>query len=1186
MISFAVSHHDSYFNFFPQYFFPSAVLKSVLGDGHISSCCRRSGSCLLQGLLMASSTSTSDLIVLSPAVSNATDADSDYDDLPSPDVDCDEADDVHEGQRILPFSKVHDLPLSFKDPMQCMLIPGCVINLKITDVERNQATHMLNPNLYVIQLQHGDYEWVIKRRYKHFQHLHQQLRLFRTALSIPLPTKRHKARRKSCRTAEKRRLPRFPRRPDALLPHDQVQRRAEQLEEYLRNVLKIPLYRNHHEMMSFLEVSPLSFINHLGAKCKEGLIQKRSGGHRASSGCFRLRRGLIDWCGRWRRRWLVVKDSWIAYLRPKDGFVRSVLLMDQDFRIECGFVNTGIHHGIQISNLTRHLLVRCWTRRKAREWKESLTLAAKTTAYDFTRPNRYGSFVPVRNNVQARWFIDGATYFEAVADALENAKEEIFIADWWLSPELYMKRPVIHGEIWRLDHILQRKARQGVKVFVLLYKEVELALGINSLYSKQKLVSMHPNIKVLRHPDHVTGGTLLWAHHEKIICIDQSYAFLGGIDLCYGRWDDYQHRLTDLGGMTRKMSQDGVTGDLCTSSTPKGTPMLRRSHSVSDISSEKGFVNIEFINKQRRRLFSLSPLPQLSPSIQITADSEGSVQATNDIKISVEAPTPHSSQILHPPPSSEENKSDDDEGKNLYLKAGKAVDNDENAKRKYLSKKLKAKRVMQAVARIQGLNKKIHNKSLDSLNAEYQTLDLPDSSMRRTASEIALSELGLQGDPKLWIGKDYTNFIVKDFEHLHKPFQDLVDRHTTPRMPWHDIGVFVQGTAARDVARHFIQRWNFTKFEKAKYHDKYPWLLPKSNDECDVSSLGIFTTNKPRLFCVNSQVLRSVSTWSAGIKVLEQSIHAAYVDVIHNSKHYIYIENQFFISQAAGHKDVFNEISEALYRRILRAYREGSTFRVYVVMPLLPAFEGEIGTGSGTAIQAITHWNYASICRGFNSLCQRLTRDVGDPSAYITFYGLRQFGKLNEKFVTELVYVHSKLLIADDQTVIIGSANINDRSMLGGRDSEIAVVINDVDFEPSVMNGEPRQAGQFAGSLRRTLFREHLGIFDIKNTSIDVKDPVSDAFYREIWIKSATTNTEIYEKVFRCIPSDEVHSIQELKDYLAYPGIAVTDPSSARSMLRDIQGQIVLMPYRFLCNENLMPSAGTKEALMPVCLWT
>lgn len=67
--------------------------------------------------------------------------------------------------------------------------------------------------------------------------------------------------------------------------------------------------------------------------------------------------------------------------------------------------------------------------------------------------------------------------------------------------------------------------------------------------------------------------------------------------------------------------------------------------------------------------------------------------------------------------------------------------------------------------------------------------------------------------------------------------------------------------------------------------------------------------------------------------------------------------------------------------------------------------------------------------------------------------------------------MHSKLLIADDRTVIIGSANINDRSLLGYRDSEICIVVEDVDFEKTVMNGKPYDAGRFACSLRRTLFR-------------------------------------------------------------------------------------------------------------------
>jgi len=39
-------------------------------------------------------------------------------------------------------------------------------------------------------------------------------------------------------------------------------------------------------------------------------------------------------------------------------------------------------------------------------------------------------------------------------------------------------------------------------------------------------------------------------------------------------------------------------------------------------------------------------------------------------------------------------------------------------------------------------------------------------------------------------------------------------------MPWHDIGVMVQGLAARDVARHFIQRWNAVKVKNLEFRSK------------------------------------------------------------------------------------------------------------------------------------------------------------------------------------------------------------------------------------------------------------------------------------------------------------------------------------------------------------------------------
>lgn len=38
-----------------------------------------------------------------------------------------------------------------------------------------------------------------------------------------------------------------------------------------------------------------------------------------------------------------------------------------------------------------------------------------------------------------------------------------------------------------------------------------------------------------------------------------------------------------------------------------------------------------------------------------------------------------------------------------------------------------------------------------------------------------------------------------------------------------------------------------------------------------------------------------------------------------------------------------------------------------------------------------------------------------------------------------MIYVHSKGMIVDDEFVLIGSANINQRSMEGTRDTEIAM---------------------------------------------------------------------------------------------------------------------------------------------------
>ncbi len=53
----------------------------------------------------------------------------------------------------------------------------------------------------------------------------------------------------------------------------------------------------------------------------------------------------------------------------------------------------------------------------------------------YTRHNQFHSFAPERAaGNDAKWFVDGCGYMWAVSVAIEEAKESIWILDWWLSP--------------------------------------------------------------------------------------------------------------------------------------------------------------------------------------------------------------------------------------------------------------------------------------------------------------------------------------------------------------------------------------------------------------------------------------------------------------------------------------------------------------------------------------------------------------------------------------------------------------------------------------------------------------------------------------------------------------------------------------------------------------------------------
>uniref|UniRef100_A0A158P5Z9 Phospholipase n=1 Tax=Angiostrongylus cantonensis TaxID=6313 RepID=A0A158P5Z9_ANGCA len=1128
---------------------------------------------------------------------------------------------------IIPYESIFDTQAQAR--RRGYWIPGVPVNAKIVNVERNtdRKIHLINTLLYTIQLEHGHFKWSVVRNYKDFTALNSRLKAHRAAQQILAPVRRlaifivifrsnviftsvraqiyvsagilqdentaalpKDVKKKKKRTRKKHGLPRFPIIPDSMVTNLEV--RKDQLENWLQMLLHIPINRNHHETAEFLEVSRFSFVNELGGKHTEGFVKKRPGGARVFLG---WKQCCVRYLLPWSKRWLMVRDSFVAYMDHRTEQIRLVLLMDRDFKVAAGGKEAdGIPTGLIIFNTQHELHLKCRRIEDTARWKAIIEQAMHGIGSIWIQPHRFSSSFPIRENSFGKWFVDARSYMAHAADMMELAREEIFIAGWWLSPEIYMKRPALEGNYWRLDEILKRKANQGVRIFILMYKEMEMALGLNSIYSKRTLQALHPNIKVMRHPDHYPStGTFFWAHHEKLVIVDQLIAFVGGVDLCFGRWDDHCHLLTDLGSV--KFGQDFVvtlffiSGLRSLVSAPLTlSPLgLEESENVDPIKDKVGLTNsVEgkhivlrrtAIRGERISYESRSTLDGCTtkPTPPTFRDGTFSPRITKYIRRAASALTrPRVPMDMldkaGPPPSVFENAtrlgmdfSTAAEKYKEYVESG-AVQ-----KEKHRSQTPPVKRKESRITRAMGnwrsnRAKKKWKQVLDSdeVTAGYE---LDFLRLKKMDSEEKDS---IDGGVKLWVGKDYVNYIHKDFIDVDLPFHDFIDRGATPRMPWHDIHSVTFGAPARDVARHFIQRWNATKTEKLKDDINYPYLLPKSHESLKVPRVF---KNPAFSYSVNVQVLRSLSNWSGLTNQTEDSIQMAYLSLIANSKVRFYSMNLF-----------------------VRFYTivEKEPFRVYIMVPLMPGFEGNVGAPGGSSLQAVLHWTYQSLSRGPNSLFERVKAVVPNPHNYISVASLRTNDILCGKLVTELIYIHSKLLIVDDEHVIIGSANINDRSQVGNRDSEVCLLYSDIDKEPSLMNGRPYAAGKFAKSLRLQCMKEHLGLLPDSrcpsNFKYDVScdDPVAESFFVDIWQNTARSNMLIYEEVFRAYPTDNVETFEEFEKWTGQMPLAEYSPQQAQEKLRDLNGTLVEFPLNFLCKANLTPGITSKEGLVPNAVFT
>ncbi|KAI1814441.1 phospholipase D [Poronia punctata] len=703
----------------------------------------------------------------------------------------------------------------------------------------------------------------------------------------------------------------------AALQRRYIEKQRKTLERYLQDMIHWLMFRpDSNRLCKFLELSALGVRlaaegNFHGKECYL---------HIQSTKGIDFRRVLTPQkvIARHTRKWFLVRQNYIAVVEsPASMNIYDVYLVDPHFRVESkksklkrfgkkikGGADKGKnketgqftddeashkHHSLKLFTAERKIKLFSRNQTILKQFELSVTDMLRQTKW--AEPHRFGSFAPVRTNAFAQWLVDGRDYMWNVSRAISMAQDVIYIHDWWLSPELYMRRPACISQKWRLDRLLQKKAREGVKVFVIVYRNVEQAIPIDSEYTKFSLLNLHDNIMVLRSPNQLKKNQFFYAHHEKICIVDHDVAFLGGIDLCFGRWDNPQHPIND----------DRPTG-------------------------------------------------------------------------------------------------------------------------------------ME-----------------------------PDDDAPRDAEHC-----------QLFPGKDYSNPRVLDFFKLDEPYAEMYDRSRVPRMPWHDIAMQVAGQPARDLTRHFVQRWNYLRRER-KPTRPTPFLLPPPDaHEVDLASFGLSGT-------CEVQMLRSAGDWSLGFPkdVREHSIQTAYVKLIEESEHFVYMENQFFITSTETlNTKVVNRIGDALVERILRAHQNDEDWRCCILIPLMPGFQNTVDQAEGSSVRLIMQFQYRSICRGPHSIFGRLEAAGINPEAYISFFSLRNWGRMGKKdaLVTEQLYIHAKTIIVDDRVALIGSANINERSMLGNRDSETAAVVRDADMMWSTMAGEPYRVGRFAHTLRMRLMREHLGL--------------------------------------------------------------------------------------------------------------
>lgn len=263
-----------------------------------------------------------------------------------------------------------------------------------------------------------------------------------------------------------------------------------------------------------------------------------------------------------------------------------------------------------------------------------------------------------------------------------------------------------------------------------------------------------------------------------------------------------------------------------------------------------------------------------------------------------------------------------------------------------------------------------------------------------------------------------------DERRFDDPAHDRAGKDT-----WHDVALAVTGDVVADISRHIGMCWNQNRLrmkalrrEQSRHappggvelpSEPRPLEMPDAADAADKAK-GIRL-----LRTISGQKRRAGFQFSP--RTLVREIEQAHIEAIHAARRSIYIETQFFRSQS---------IAEAL-AEAARRIPDVSLVMILPAAPELIAFEETLRLPErmGEYLQ---------------SECLDTVRDAfGSRAAVLS--PVRPVASASDGrdqlHGAEIVYVHSKVLIVDDSRCIVGSANLNGRSMRW--DTEAAVEVRE-----------------------------------------------------------------------------------------------------------------------------------------------